>query len=103
MLPSSESVQVNGFGAFLVLIYPGAFVTLDEAALETLSRWRQLRIYCAGIWNNLMLAAVAVLLLWALPWILWPFYAQLDNSAHVYYVHPVRASSILFFLARHLG
>ncbi len=44
-LMSSEGVRVKGFGIFLWLIYPGAYVELQTDALQTLSHWRQLRIF----------------------------------------------------------
>lgn len=44
----SENMQVNGFGAFLVVLYPGAFVDLPEDSLQHLSPGKLLKIYCAG-------------------------------------------------------
>jgi hypothetical protein len=41
-------LQVNGFGAFLLVFYPGAFVDLPEESLQHLSPAKLLKIYCAG-------------------------------------------------------
>ncbi|KAJ1888375.1 hypothetical protein LPJ66_008613, partial [Kickxella alabastrina] len=39
-------------------VYPGAFVDLAADLLERLSVWEQLRVVCAGVWHNCILAAV---------------------------------------------
>lgn len=45
----SEHLPVNGFGAFVLVLYPGAFVDLPEDSLQHLSAGKLLKIYCAGI------------------------------------------------------
>ena len=71
---STEQVRVNGFGVFMLFLYPGAFVDLHSDHLSVISPRRQLRIYCAGVWHNVILVICALLLLWALPLSLAPFY-----------------------------
>ena len=71
---STEQVRVNGFGVFMLFLYPGAFVDLHSDHLSLISPRRQLRIYCAGVWHNVILVISALLLLWALPLSLAPFY-----------------------------
>jgi S2P endopeptidase len=58
---------VNGFGIFFMVLYPGAFVDLYTEHLAVISPLRQLRIYCAGVWHNFILALIAVGFLWILP------------------------------------
>uniref|UniRef100_A0A2C9JL93 Membrane-bound transcription factor site-2 protease n=1 Tax=Biomphalaria glabrata TaxID=6526 RepID=A0A2C9JL93_BIOGL len=70
-----EQVRINGFGLFLLLLYPGAFVDLSTEHLQAVSPLRQLRIYCAGVWHNLVIAVLAALVLLALPGMLVPFYS----------------------------
>jgi S2P endopeptidase len=65
---------VNGFGIFLLLMYPGAFVDLSTEHLQAVSPVRQLRIYCAGVWHNFVIVIVALAILLALPVLLMPFY-----------------------------
>ena len=67
-------MRVNGFGLFLLLLYPGAFVDLSTEHLQAVSPLRQLRIYCAGVWHNLVMVIVAAGVLGGLPVLLWPFY-----------------------------
>ncbi|KAL8566957.1 hypothetical protein ACOMHN_059757 [Nucella lapillus] len=69
-----EQVRVNGFGVFLLLMYPGAFVDLSTEHLNAVSPLRQLRIYCAGVWHNFVIVIVALLVLISLPVTLQPFY-----------------------------
>lgn len=71
---SLEQVRVNGFGIFVLFLYPGAFVDLHSDHLAVISPKRQLRIYCAGVWHNFILVLLSLVLLWGLPFLLAPFY-----------------------------
>ena len=42
--------------------------------LTVISAARQLRIYCAGVWHNVVLVALGMFLLWSLPYLLVPLY-----------------------------
>lgn len=69
-----EEVHVNGFGIFILALYPGAFVDLSTEHLQVVSPIRQLRIYCAGVWHNFVIVIFAILALIFLPLFLLPFY-----------------------------
>uniref|UniRef100_UPI00358DFB27 membrane-bound transcription factor site-2 protease-like n=1 Tax=Myxine glutinosa TaxID=7769 RepID=UPI00358DFB27 len=69
-----DGVGLNSCGIFLFVLYPGAFVNLYTTQLHHLSPMRQLRIYCAGVWHNMVLAIVALALLLLLPWLMLPGY-----------------------------
>ncbi|XP_066534212.1 membrane-bound transcription factor site-2 protease isoform X1 [Hoplias malabaricus] len=69
-----EQVRLNGFGMFMFVIYPGAFVDLFTTHLNLISPVQQLRIFCAGVWHNFMLCVAAVCFLFLLPLLLFPFY-----------------------------
>ncbi|XP_035272278.1 membrane-bound transcription factor site-2 protease isoform X1 [Anguilla anguilla] len=69
-----EQVRLNGFGMFVFVIYPGAFVDLFTTHLQLISPIQQLRIFCAGVWHNFMLCVVALSFLLLLPLILFPLY-----------------------------
>ncbi|XP_067943601.1 membrane-bound transcription factor site-2 protease-like isoform X2 [Watersipora subatra] len=69
-----ESVRVHGFGIFLFVVYPGAFVDMDDQTLFAVSPWRQLRIFCGGVWHNIVIVIVGVACLYTLPLTLSPFY-----------------------------
>jgi S2P endopeptidase len=75
-----EQVRVNGFGVFLMFIFPGAYVDLCSDHLLVLSPIRQLRIFCAGVWHNFMLVLFAVLLLQVHPYFVENFFIK---GAHV--------------------
>ncbi|KAK3097010.1 hypothetical protein FSP39_005560 [Pinctada imbricata] len=70
-----EQVRVNGFGLFLLILYPGAYVDLSTEHLQVVSPLRQLRIYCAGVWHNFIIVIVAWAVLLGLPLMLLPFYS----------------------------
>lgn len=67
-----EDARVVGIGMVVALIVPVAYVSLDQ--VELLTAVKQLRILCAGIWHNVVLAMVATLIFFITPWILLPFY-----------------------------
>ncbi|KAL3881289.1 hypothetical protein ACJMK2_027744 [Sinanodonta woodiana] len=69
-----EQVRVNGFGIFLLALYPGAYVDLSTEHLQIISPLRQLRIYCAGVWHNFIIVLFGITILFVFPWILGPFY-----------------------------
>ena len=50
----------------------------------------QLRIFCAGIWHNLLLVLAALAFLYFLPWLLIPMCRPLDNGVLVAHVAEVR-------------
>lgn len=72
---TAEQVRVNGFGVFMLFLYPGAFVDLHSDHLAVISPRRQLKIYCAGVWHNVILVLCALGVVWLLPYMLAPFYA----------------------------
>ena len=71
-----EHAQVKGFGVFLLILYPGAFVDIATDQLLSLSPRQQLRIFCAGVWHNFVIVVVALVVLVCLPTLLSPFYVS---------------------------
>ncbi|XP_074549580.1 membrane-bound transcription factor site-2 protease [Halichoeres trimaculatus] len=69
-----EQVRVNGFGMFVFVVYPGAFVDLFTTHLNLVSPVQQLRIFCAGVWHNFVLCVAALAILFLLPVFLFPMY-----------------------------
>ena len=72
---TAEQVRVNGFGVFMLFLYPGAFVDLHSDHLTIISPKRQLKIYCAGVWHNVILVLCAFGVMWLLPYMFAPFYS----------------------------
>ncbi|XP_018025870.1 membrane-bound transcription factor site-2 protease [Hyalella azteca] len=62
-----EGVNVDGVGLIVLFILPGAFVLLPSDAMKSLRPFPKLKILCAGVWNNIALAGVALLLAHLLP------------------------------------
>ncbi|XP_064487641.1 membrane-bound transcription factor site-2 protease-like [Ornithodoros turicata] len=71
-----ENVRVQGCGIFVLGIFPGAYVDMPKDQLNALPAWRQLKIYCAGIWHNIVLILIAYLLLWCAPVSYKPLYKE---------------------------
>uniref|UniRef100_A0A3Q3W0C1 Membrane-bound transcription factor site-2 protease n=1 Tax=Mola mola TaxID=94237 RepID=A0A3Q3W0C1_MOLML len=70
-----EQVRVNGFGMFVFVVYPGAYVDLFTTHLNLISPTQQLRIFCAGVWHNFVLCVAALAFLFLLPVFLFPVYS----------------------------
>ncbi|KAI8614487.1 hypothetical protein BC830DRAFT_1219127, partial [Chytriomyces sp. MP71] len=69
-----ERVPIQTVGLFLEVIYPGAFVQLSSTALSHLRPSRRLRIVCAGVWHNAVLATACWCALYTLPrWLAWGY------------------------------
>ncbi|GAB0090807.1 Membrane-bound transcription factor site-2 protease [Sergentomyia squamirostris] len=58
-----EDVPLLGFGVKVYYFLPVALTELNSEQLMGLRAWRKLRVLCAGVWNNLVLGIVALLLL----------------------------------------
>lgn len=71
---SSEGIQSEYIAIFLAIIFPGALVAFNNDLLQSLPHFSALRIYCAGIWHNLMFSAVCGLALFLLPALLYPLH-----------------------------
>lgn len=78
-----DGVEINAFGVFLVLVYPGAYVDLHHDDLVALPSARQLRIYTAGAWHNVVIVVCALGALTALPLLLTPLYATHQGAVVV--------------------
>ncbi|CAI5444844.1 unnamed protein product [Caenorhabditis angaria] len=72
----SNNVQVNGFGIFVMGIFPGAFTEIERVSLKRASKFPRLQIYGAGIWHNLLLALFAVALFHSAPSIMSPILVE---------------------------
>lgn len=64
----------------VMFIVPLAYVHLNLEQLESLPPKRQLRILCAGIWHNIVLAVLAATALALLPLV---FYPAFDSGSGV--------------------
>ncbi|XP_022155332.1 membrane-bound transcription factor site-2 protease homolog isoform X2 [Momordica charantia] len=71
---ASEGMKLEYVAVFIALLFPGALVAFNHDALQDLSCFSALRIYCAGIWHNAVLSAASGLILFFLPLLLFPLY-----------------------------
>ncbi|KAK6930559.1 Peptidase M50 [Dillenia turbinata] len=71
---ASEGIQIEYISLFIAILFPGALVALNYEVLGALSCQSALRIYCAGIWHNLVCSAICRMAMFFLPLILYPLY-----------------------------
>lgn len=64
-----EDVHLINVGVNVLFILPVAYVNLSTEKFNSLNPWRMLRITCAGVWHNVVLAAIAYILYCSLPYI----------------------------------
>lgn len=76
---ASEGVQIEYVAIFIAVLFPGALVALNYDLLQNLPPFSMLRIYCAGIWHNVMFCAVCALMAFLLPMVLYPLYTSGDG------------------------
>lgn len=86
-----EDVPLNGFGVRVLFIIPMAYADLSTEALDRIKNWRKLRIFCAGVWHNLLLGALSYLVFMQLPLILSPLFR---TSAGIYILDVAKDSPI---------
>lgn len=65
-------MHIDGVGMMFILILPVAYVHLEDIA--ALPSSKQLRVMSAGVWHNIVQAVTAYLILWLLPYLLFPFF-----------------------------
>lgn len=93
-----EDIPVLGFGLLVMFVMPVAYTEIDSDHFASAKVWKKLKIYCAGIWNNVLLASLCYVLLLLLPWILTPLY---DSNGAVFITNirpkaPVRGENGLY-------
>ncbi|XP_041980046.1 membrane-bound transcription factor site-2 protease [Aricia agestis] len=64
---AQEDVQLVSVGLYVFAIVPIAFVELNTEHLNSLPVMKRLKIYCAGVWHNITLAFLALLLFFSAP------------------------------------
>ena len=74
-------VRVLGFGVMILFALPAAHVDLPTDQLLALRKSRQLRVFAAGVWHNLVLAVLAYLALYSVPCISSPFFLHGEGIA----------------------
>lgn len=87
-----EDVPVTGFGILVFFMLPVAYTGLSTDHINSLKMWKKLKVFCAGIWNNIILSAFAYILLLILPILMTPMFSL--NSSVI--VTDVMESSPIF-------
>ncbi|XP_012261670.1 membrane-bound transcription factor site-2 protease [Athalia rosae] len=69
-----EDVQVFGMGLLVAFVIPVACAHLNSEQLGALPIYNQLRILCAGVWHNIVLATLAAATLILTTWLWAPLF-----------------------------
>ncbi|XP_015428984.1 PREDICTED: membrane-bound transcription factor site-2 protease [Dufourea novaeangliae] len=82
-----EGVQLYGVGIVIAFIIPIAYVRISSEQFSSLPLTNQLRVNCAGIWHNVVLATVAATIFMFSTWLWAPLYLY-GNGVYVKTVLP---------------
>lgn len=75
----ADGIKVTGFGCFLALAMPGAYVNLDEDIIDFVPARKRLRIFAAGPYHNGLLSLICEATRRLLPLLLLPAYTKLGG------------------------
>jgi membrane-associated protease RseP (regulator of RpoE activity) len=75
----ADGIKVTGFGCFLALVMPGAYVNLDEDIIDFVPARKRLRIFAAGPYHNGLLSLFCEATRRILPLLLLPAYTRLGE------------------------
>lgn len=90
-----EDVQLFGLGIVIVFTIPIAYVHISNEQLVALPLRNQLRIACAGIWHNIILATIAAAILVFSTWLWAPLY-NIGSGVYVKTILPVSDEKIFY-------
>ena len=65
-----EDVHIINVGLNVFFVVPIAFVSLNSDDLQKVGPWKSLKIFCAGVWHNVVLSLLAYLVYLCLPFVL---------------------------------
>ena len=91
-----EDVQLFGLGILIAFTIPIAYVHISSEQLSLLPLKNQLRVTCAGIWHNIVLATIAATILMLSTWFWAPFYT-VGNGIYVKTILPVSLLIMYFY------
>ncbi len=77
-----NKLRIKSLGLILFLFIPGAFVEPDDKQVKKASKWKQLQVFCAGSFSNIVTALIFILILNI-------FLVGAYNSAGIYYSFPL--------------
>lgn len=79
-----QGIPIRSIGVFLALGIPGAFVEIENGPeLRSLSPFRRLQIYAAGVWHNVVICILVCVCISSLSTLLLPFYSYQSGGGPV--------------------
>lgn len=85
-----EDVQVFGMGLLVAFVIPVACAHINSEHMAALPVYNQLRILCAGVWHNIVLATVAAGTLIITTWMWAPLF-MIGQGVSVKTIAPVNS------------
>ena len=71
----AEKISCLETGIMIYIVVPVAYVNISTRELDGASKLQKLKIFTGGVWHNLSLSAVALVILKALPFLMMPMFA----------------------------
>ncbi|KAL7300174.1 hypothetical protein TKK_0007019 [Trichogramma kaykai] len=87
MAAVKEDVRFLGTGMILFFILPVAYVNICDSGLSMLGHKSRLRILCAGIWHNVILTGLAMMIAGLITISLKPFFIQ-NTGVYIKHIYP---------------
>ena len=66
-----------------MFIFPGAYVDLHTDHLEIATSIKQLRIFCAGVWHNVVVVLISLLILYFHPYVVYMLFIKTASVAQI--------------------
>ncbi|KAK4881765.1 hypothetical protein RN001_005084 [Aquatica leii] len=82
-----EDVHLVNVGVIVLFVIPVAYVNINIEKLTALNPWKTLRILCAGVWHNIVLAFV-VFLIYIIMSYAFSTVFYVDNGIYITHVEP---------------
>lgn len=82
-----NKLRIKSLGLVLLLFIPGAFVEPDDKQVKKAKKWKQLQVFCAGSFSNILTALLFILILNI-------FLVTAYTPAGIYYKYDLRGELI---------
>lgn len=88
-LSLANKIKIKSMGYAFLLVLPAFFVEIDENNLKKASKLAKLKIYAAGSFGNLLVAAISILIVFLLQNLFYPAGIMFDvmNNTPAYYAN----------------
>ena len=86
-----------------MFIFPGAYVDLHTDHLEIATSIKQLRIFCAGVWHNVVVVLISLLILYFHPYVVYMLFIKTASVAQINEVFSLNIIKSNVLILKHLN